>query len=84
MANRFPSEVTLTNAGEALAAARACCADGSVDLAALERFDSAAVAVLVALRREFGGRLRLGNPPANLRKLAALYGVDELLFGGHP
>jgi ABC-type transporter Mla MlaB component len=80
-APRFPSEVTLANAGEALAAARACCAASSVDLGPLARFDSAAVAVLVALRREFGAALRLGNPPPNLRKLASLYGVDELLFG---
>jgi ABC-type transporter Mla MlaB component len=80
----FPAEVTLANAGDALAAARSCCADGAVDLAPLARFDSAAVAVLVALRREFGPGLRLGNAPQNLRKLASLYGVDELLFGGGP
>ena len=78
----FPSEVTLVTAGQALAAARASCADGGpVDLAVLEHFDSGAVAVLVALRREFGDRLRLDRPPPNLRKLAALYGVEALLFG---
>jgi ABC-type transporter Mla MlaB component len=82
MAAAFPAEVTLANAGEALAAARTCCAGGAVDLATLEQFDSAAVAVLVALRREFGAGLRLGNAPQNLRKLASLYGVDEILFGG--
>jgi ABC-type transporter Mla MlaB component len=82
VATAFPAEVTLANAGAALAAARDCCADGAVDLAPLVRFDSAAVAVLVALRREFGPRLRLGNPPPNLRKLASLYGVDEILFDG--
>jgi len=43
-------------------------------------FDSAALAVLAALRRDAGGPLRFANPPANLRKLAALYGVDALLF----
>ncbi|MEI6548241.1 MAG: STAS domain-containing protein [Burkholderiales bacterium] len=53
----------------------------SIDLAGLTVFDSAALAVLAALRREAAGPLRFANPPANLRKLAALYGVDTLLFG---
>jgi len=52
----------------------------SIDLAGLTVFDSAALAVLAALRRDLGGSLRFANPPANLRKLAALYGVDALLF----
>lgn len=53
----------------------------SIDLAGLTVFDSAALAVLAALRREAAGPLHFANPPANLRKLAALYGVDALLFG---
>ena len=53
----------------------------SIDLAGLTVFDSAALAVLAALRREAAGPLRFANPPANLRKLATLYGVDTLLFG---
>jgi hypothetical protein len=54
---------------------------GSIDLAGLTVFDSAALAVLAALRRQAAGPLHFANPPANLRKLAALYGVDALLFG---
>jgi ABC-type transporter Mla MlaB component len=45
------------------------------------RFDSAAVAVLVALRREAGIGADFRNPPPNLRKLASLYGVEAALFG---
>jgi len=78
-----PSEITLETAPVALEAAREAlraCPDG-LDLSALGRFDSAAVAVLVALRREAGIGLRLRNPPPNLRKLASLYGVEAVLFG---
>jgi phospholipid transport system transporter-binding protein len=82
-ATPFPADVMLEDARAALDAARAACAAGGVvDLAGLQRFDSAAVAVLVAMRREFGSNLRFDAPPANLRNLAALYGVEELIFGG--
>ena len=61
-------------------------ADGSVciDLSTLSRFDSSALAVLLELRRRFGGasgRFAVVNPPAKLRGLAEVYGVAELLFG---
>ncbi len=52
-----------------------------VDLSAIEQVDSAAVAALLALRRDpGGGELRFLNPSDNLRKLAVLYGVEPLLF----
>jgi phospholipid transport system transporter-binding protein len=54
-----------------------------IDLAALSQFDSSAVAALVALSRRAAGRrlqLHCANVPPNLRKLAALYGVDGALF----
>lgn len=86
----FPAEIRLANAVAALAQARAALGSttgsttastlASIDLAGLTVFDSAALAVLAALRRDLGGSLRFANPPANLRKLAALYGVDALLF----
>ena len=82
----FPGEVRLSNAVAALAQARvalgpaAGSTPGSIDLAGLTVFDSAALAVLAALRRDADGSLRFANPPPNLRKLAALYGVDALLF----
>jgi ABC-type transporter Mla MlaB component len=85
-ADTFPGEIRLANAVAALAQGRVALgsasgsASGSIDLAGLTVFDSAALAVLAALRRDAGGPLRFANPPANLRKLAALYGVDALLF----
>jgi ABC-type transporter Mla MlaB component len=56
----------------------------SIDLSALSRFDSSALAALVALvrraRRASIGFVCVGAAP-NLRKLAALYDVDRILFG---
>lgn len=55
--------------------------DASIGLAALTAVDSAALAALIALRREAGGAgPAFVDPPQNLRKLALLYGVDGLLF----
>ena len=86
----FPAEIRLANAVDALAQARAALGSragttsastsASIDLAGLTVFDSAALAVLAALRRDAAGSLQFANPPANLRKLAALYGVEALLF----
>ena len=80
-----PAEITLASAAGALAALQAAraAAPGALelDLAPLVRFDSAAVAVLVALQRETGAPLALRNVPPNLRKLASLYGVEAALFG---
>lgn len=82
----FPAEIRLANAVAALAQARVALgsatpsATPSIDLAGLTVFDSSALAVLAALRREAGATLRFANPHAKLRQLAALYGVDALLF----
>ncbi|MCX7231348.1 MAG: STAS domain-containing protein [Burkholderiales bacterium] len=78
----FPAEILMDGAPAALQAAReALAAAGGLDLAPLARFDSSAVAVLVALRREAGSGVVFRNPPPNLRKLASLYGVEAALFG---
>jgi phospholipid transport system transporter-binding protein len=53
-----------------------------VDASALDRFDSAALAVLLEFRRETlaaGKRFQVRGLPARLGDLAALYGVVELL-----
>lgn len=72
----------MDGASAALQAARGALAEGGgLDLAPLARFDSSAVAVLVALRREAGSGVVFRNPPPNLRKLASLYGVEAVLFG---
>lgn len=52
-----------------------------LDLAPLQDIDSSALAVLLALRREFGDRLQFSNASARLRSLARLYGLESLLFG---
>ena len=54
----------------------------AVDASALVRFDSAALAVLLELRREslaVGKRFELHGVPQRLATLAALYGVAELV-----
>ncbi len=79
----FPSRITFDEANEALAQARraAASAAAELDLSGLTHFDSTAVAVLVALRREAPHGPAFRGAPANLRKLAGLYGVETLLFG---
>ena len=53
-----------------------------VDASALERFDSSALAVLLALRRAsqaHGKSLRIRALPARLHDLATVYGIADLL-----
>lgn len=52
------------------------------DAGALERFDSSALAVLLECRREalaVGKAFTVARMPARLRKLASVYGVEQLL-----
>jgi ABC-type transporter Mla MlaB component len=83
---RMPAQVTLQTAPAVLEAAAAALAAGGreIDLADCSDFDSSLIAVLLELSRRAGAGaaapLGLRNVPPNLRKLAALYGVDELLF----
>jgi phospholipid transport system transporter-binding protein len=77
-------ELTYANAARALAAARALPlpTTGDVDCTGIVAADSAAVAVLLALKRraaQEGGTLRFTGTPGVLAKLADLYGVEELL-----
>lgn len=53
-----------------------------VDASALQVFDSSALALLLASRREAlaaGKAFSVQNLPARLHQLAALYGVSELI-----
>ena len=53
-----------------------------VDASALSRFDSSALAVLLACRREVlasGKQFAIQGLPSRLVDLAALYGIDALL-----
>ena len=58
-----------------------------VDASALTRFDSAALAVLLACRRQVlasGKQFAIHGLPKRLADLAALYGVDVLLAPAAP
>ncbi len=53
-----------------------------VDAAALHRFDSSALAVLLEFRRQAlanGKKLVMRSTPQSLRDLASLYGISDLL-----
>lgn len=57
----------------------------ALDCSSLKDFDSGAIAALLELKRELGRHrpsetLTISNIPENLRRLASLYGVEELLF----
>jgi phospholipid transport system transporter-binding protein len=76
--------LTSANAGKVLDAAVALPlpTGGVVDCAGIAVVDSAAVAVLLALKRradEAGRPLAFTNLPPTLRALAELYGVEEFL-----
>ncbi len=80
----FPQQVTFMTATAALPAVLAAVHAGErdFDLSGCASFDSSLLGVCLDLQRQAaGGGCRFHNPPANLRKLAALYGVDPLLFG---
>jgi phospholipid transport system transporter-binding protein len=78
----LPATLTLAEARDVLERLRG---QESVllDASGLQRFDSAALAVLLALKREAQARgaaaWAIHNPPPKLRQLAKMYGVDEVL-----
>lgn len=56
--------------------------DFTVDLSDVKRADSAALSELLSARRKaeaLGGRLAIEGLPADLKTLARLYGVEEIL-----
>jgi phospholipid transport system transporter-binding protein len=80
----YEGALTFAEAGSVLAAAAALAlpAGGTVDCRGIRGFDSAAVAVLLALqRRAAEDRRTLAFPgiPEGLAALATLYGVEEIL-----
>lgn len=77
-------QITFDNATTVLDAARALPlpSGGQVDLSGLGHADSAALAVLLALRRRAvaeGAALAFVSMPPLLASLARVYGVDELI-----
>jgi phospholipid transport system transporter-binding protein len=85
----LPSEITHEQAAACcrmLAQGMRSTAERAVvaDVAALSKFDSSALAVLLECRREalaLGKTFSVSRLPARLRELATLYGVAELLPG---
>jgi phospholipid transport system transporter-binding protein len=85
----LPEALTLKEARDTLAmleqaAARDGAATLAIDASPLQRFDSSALAVLLACRRlaqAEGKGFELRGAPAPLLELAGLYGVGELLNG---
>ncbi|MDP3700168.1 MAG: STAS domain-containing protein [Hylemonella sp.] len=81
----LPARLTHTEAQACLLALQQQAGQGGdlvVDASALDDFDSAALATLLALRRwaQAQGRgLRVQQVPARLAELVSLYGVAELL-----
>ena len=83
----LPHELTLAQATACLARlTQALPGEGGpqvvLDASALTRFDSAALAVVLACRRQAlasGKQLQVQGLPSRLADLAALYGVDGLL-----
>ena len=80
----FGGAVTLADAADVFAASStlALPANGIVDFSGLMQADSAALAVMIALKRRAtaeGRPLRVTGLPASLRSLAVVYGVEDLL-----
>jgi phospholipid transport system transporter-binding protein len=81
---RFEGALTLDNAAAVLAASESLALPrtGRVDLSAMSIADSAALAVLFALKRRAKAHrhaLAFEGIPASLASLARVYGVDELV-----
>jgi phospholipid transport system transporter-binding protein len=84
---RFAGALTMDNAAQVLAAVEAepLPERGELDFAGLDRADSSALALILALRRRAVAESRtltVRNLPASLVSLAAAYGVDELVHAG--
>jgi phospholipid transport system transporter-binding protein len=80
----FTGALTLDDAAAALEASHALPLpdSGVVDFSGLTHADSAALAVMLALKRrgtEEGRTLGIRGIPPSLRSLAAVYGIDDLL-----
>jgi phospholipid transport system transporter-binding protein len=80
-----PTTLTMYEAEKVLAQGLQLLATGDteIDLGALQYFDSAAIATLLAWQREastLGKTLRITQLPPDLGSLAKLYGVDHLLL----
>jgi phospholipid transport system transporter-binding protein len=81
---RFEGALTLDNAADVLQASRALAwpATDRIDMSGIVRADSAALAVVIAIRRRAAAEGRLiaiEGLPQSLQSLAVVYGVESLL-----
>jgi phospholipid transport system transporter-binding protein len=85
---KLPVNITFAKAGAALAQLQSAVAQAGsgspvqVDASAMAEFDTSAIAVLLEgqrIARQRGIGFEVTAPPAKLRQLAALYGVEGLL-----
>jgi phospholipid transport system transporter-binding protein len=81
---RFDGALTLDNAAEVMAGADAMPLpeSGRIDLGGVTHADSAALAVVMSLRRRAAAEsrpLRIENLPPALHSLAVVYGVDDIV-----
>ena len=83
---QLPAQATVDFSAELAAKLPEAVADGSdvlrIDASALQDFDTATLALLLQARRlaQAAGRgFEVSGAPAQLKELAALYGVEELL-----
>lgn len=79
-----PSSLTMQDAAISLQSGLDAIAAGSteIDLSRLARFDSAAMAAMLAWQRaaqSAGVSLRISGAPSGVQSLARLYGVADLL-----
>jgi phospholipid transport system transporter-binding protein len=84
---RVQGPITIENVAALLAQGQALLSGPvvTVDLAAVTEVDSSALSLLLEWRREAGREnrsIRYLNLPANLRSLAELYGVTDLISAG--
>lgn len=86
MTFRVPARVLLDDALSVLHEGVAAVAAGEreIDLTDVVSSDSGLIACILAWRRaarDAGGVLVISNPPARLRGLALLYGVEKIALG---
>jgi phospholipid transport system transporter-binding protein len=86
----LPASVTMHEARAAVHALESTVGEGQgplvIDASALANFDSAAIAVLLELRRQAqaaGRTLQVSGAPVTMVALAGMYGVAELLGLGN-
>jgi phospholipid transport system transporter-binding protein len=79
----LPATLTMNDAAAAAQAAAAAAQSSGqwhFDASAITRFDSAAIATLLELRRQADGKpFSVTGTPAAMKEIAGLYGVAELL-----